>query len=98
MNGSEVIPELLIHSKKPGFDPMPCADGQELRMGELGEQQEGGNAPWGFFLMQLSGCQWVKSEGGAGFLPMWCGICYLPANLAASHSHANLDEKPQNKE
>lgn len=29
---------------------------------------------------------------------MCCGKCYLPANLAASPSHANLDEKPQNKE
>lgn len=46
-----------------------------------------------FYLMQLSGCQWIKSEGGAGFLGMCCGRCYLPANLAASHSHANLYEK-----
>lgn len=52
----------------------------------------------GFFLMQLSGCQWIKSEGGAGFLGMCSGVCYLPANLSASHSHANLYEKPQNKE
>lgn len=36
MNSSGVFPELFIHSKQSGFDPMPSADGQELGMGDLG--------------------------------------------------------------